>query len=48
MSRMMNAARKRPMHERWGVMDTILTRLAAALPEPEAYATPTSTRRTLP
>jgi len=48
MSRMMNVARKKPMHERWEVMDTILTRLAAALPEREAYAAATSTRRTLP
>jgi outer membrane protein assembly factor BamB len=48
MSRMMNAARRRPMHERWEVMDIILTRLAAALPKREAHATATNTRRTLP
>ena len=48
MSRMMNAARRRLMHERWEVMDTILTRLAAAMPEPEAYATVTIRKEVLP
>ena len=50
MNRRMNAARRGPMHERWAVMDMIVTRLAAALPKSEAENRSTSTtiRRSVP
>jgi len=45
----MNKARRGPLHERWAVMDLILTRLAAALPETAAGdRSHTSARRSMP